>query len=401
MLACDIYLVISVENFYWALYEHMLGPSRIDCWYYFPFGTTQNLSTVGPFQDVFKPHHVLFHFDQEPLWQNNLGHAYEINSMTAHSTKILKILANSEHSEIKKRLCHERAMVDWYFFYHGFAAHDWFRDAQYLGDCIKPNKVFVSLNHLTQHTRNYRLALSARLMAKGLDNHGSISLHATRNQCQHEISRPDNNLTNTSRYLINQQLIEKSMPLPRILDRHKVDGSFSARFGREEYHLWQKSFLHVVNETVFYDKKLHLTEKIFKPIVSMRPFILVAAPGNLRYLKSYGFRTFDRWIDETYDSIEDNDSRLDAITDQIQILCSMHPHALHDMLNDMHDTLIYNKQHFFTNFKKIIIDELVDNFDTCVRIWNNGRIDPDRRILCNIDMGKIKNVLAGTVIVGT
>ena len=79
----------------------------------------------------------------------------------------------------------------------------------------------------------------------------------------------------------------------------------------------------------------------------------------------------------------------------------MHPHALHDMLNDMHDTLIYNKQHFFTNFKKIIIDELVDNFDTCVRIWNNGRVDPDRRILCNIDMGKIKNVLAGTVIVGT
>ena len=394
--------MISVENFYWALYENLLGPSGIDCWYYFPFGTTQNLSGVGQFQDWrVKQPHVLFHFDQEPLWQNNLGDAYEINSMTANSTKILKILANSERSEIKKTVCRERSMLDWYFFYHGFAAHDWFRDTRYLGDCIKPSKVFVSLNHLTQHKRNYRLALSARLMAKGLEHHGSISLHTTRDQCEHEINRPDTNLSNTSRCLISQHMIEKSVPLPLILDRHEIDSSFSARFGREEYNLWQKSFLHVVNETVFYDKKLHLTEKIFKPIVSMRPFILAAAPGNLQYLKSYGFRTFDRWIDETYDSIEDNDSRLDAITDQIEILCNMHPHALHDMLNDMHDTLIYNKQHFFTNFKKIIIDELVDNFDTCVRIWNNGRIDPDRRILCNIDMSKIKNVLAGTVIVGT
>lgn len=394
--------MISVENFYWALYENLLGPSGIDCWYYFPFGTTQNLSGVGQFQDWRgKQPHVLFHFDQEPLWQNNLGDAYEINSMTAHSIKIPRMLANSEHSEIKKTVCRQRSMLDWYFFYHGFAAHDWFRDTRYLGDCIKPSKVFVSLNHLTQHKRNYRLALSARLMAKGLEHHGSISLHTTRDQCEHEINRPDPNLSNTSRCLISQHMIEKSVPLPLILDRHEIDSSFSARFGREEYNLWQKSFLHVVNETVFYDKKLHLTEKIFKPIVSMRPFILVAAPGNLQYLKSYGFRTFDRWIDETYDSIEDNDSRLDAITNQIEILCKMHPHTLHDMLNDMHDTLIYNKQHFFTNFKKIIIDELVDNFDTCVRIWNNGRIDPDRRILCNIDMSKIKNVLAGTVIVGT
>ena len=98
--------MISVENFYWALYEHLLGPSGIDCWYYFPFGTTQNLSGVGQFQDWRgKQPHVLFHFDQEPLWQNNLGDAYEINSMTAHSIKIPRMLANSEHSEIKKTVC--------------------------------------------------------------------------------------------------------------------------------------------------------------------------------------------------------------------------------------------------------------------------------------------------------
>ena len=43
---------------------------------------------------------------------------------------------------------------------------------------------------------------------------------------------------------------------------------------------------HIVTETIFYDNKLHFTEKVFKPIVARRPFFLVGAPGNLAYLKS-------------------------------------------------------------------------------------------------------------------
>ena len=37
---------------------------------------------------------------------------------------------------------------------------------------------------------------------------------------------------------------------------------------------------------------MHLTEKIFKPIVNKQPFMLLAAPDNLAYLKSYGFKTY-------------------------------------------------------------------------------------------------------------
>jgi hypothetical protein len=38
--------------------------------------------------------------------------------------------------------------------------------------------------------------------------------------------------------------------------------------------------------------------------------MLLAAPGNLAYLKSYGFKTFDSVIDESYDTIQDNDLAL-------------------------------------------------------------------------------------------
>ena len=66
--------------------------------------------------------------------------------------------------------------------------------------------------------------------------------------------------------------------------------------------LQQSALWNVVSETVFYHNKLHLTEKIFKPIVSKQPFMLLAAPGNLKYLKSYGFKTFDHLWSEDYDN---------------------------------------------------------------------------------------------------
>ena len=118
----------------------------------------------------------------------------------------------------------------------------------------------------------------------------------------------------------------------------------------------------MVTETVYFDTKLHLTEKVFKPIVSKRPFFLASTPGSLAYLKSYGFRTFDQWIDESYDLEQDHYIRIEKITEEIARLCAMEPADLIMMHKEMQETLEYNFNHFYTAFKNIIIDELVDNF---------------------------------------
>jgi len=119
---------------------------------------------------------------------------------------------------------------------------------------------------------------------------------------------------------------------------------------------------HIVTETVYFQPKLHLTEKIFKPIVSQKPFILVGAPGNLAYLKSYGFQTFDRWIDESYDQEQDHYIRIEKITTEIVRLCAMSHVQLTTMHEEMKSILLYNYQHFYTTFKDQLVDELVDNF---------------------------------------
>lgn len=291
-------------------------------------------------------------------------------------------------------------MLDWYFFYHGLATQDWFRDARFIGDIQQPNKVYCSLNNIVTGKRSYRMALIARFMANDLCDFGDISFHADKLMCQTEIDQIDSHLSSADKWLITKTIIDGAASLPLIVDHAQVDGSFSARLGHQEYRLWQNSFVHVVNETVFYDHKLHLTEKIFKPIVALRPFLLVAAPGNLAYLQSYGFKTFDTWIDESYDKITDPDTRLHMILHEITRLCNLSPRQLSEMHQDMLPVLQHNKQHFFTAFRDQVVDELVDNFDACLRVWNNGRIDPCRSVPITHDSHQVKNLLKNSIIAG-
>lgn len=386
--------MISVDNLYWVLYHHLLRPAGLDCCYYYPFGTTQNLSHQGEFKPrrIRHEHHVLFHFDQEPLYSDDLGQLYQSHQQY-FSTKICKILANSEHSLTKRLVCDNRSMLDWYFFYHGLISQDWFRDTRYLADLYSPISVFCSLNHVVTGKRSYRMALTARLMDQDLEEFGQISFHGDQQVCQQEIDFADSELSGYDKKLIRTNIIDSRRTWPMILDSTNVDGSFSARLGHVEYRLWQQSLFHIVNETVFYDAKLHLTEKIFKPIVALRPFVLVAAPGNLAYLQSYGFRTFDAWIDESYDTILAPDSRLQAITQVIKGLCDLTTRQLQAMHQDMMSVLIYNKNHFFTEFKDMIVDELVDNFDGCIKIWNNGRLETERMVQELYDTRLVKRIL--------
>ena len=124
------------------------------------------------------------------------------------------------------------------------------------------------------------------------------------------------------------------------------------------------AFWHIVTETVFYYDKLHLTEKIFKPIVSKQPFMLLAAPGNLAYLKSYGFKTFDSVIDETYDTIQDNDLRTKAVVDQLHWYCNLTPGEKTDIIQQLEPIIDYNFHHFYSEFRHIITRELLDNIKT-------------------------------------
>lgn len=390
------------------MHEHLLSPTKLHAWYYYPWGTQQNLHLI--------PHnrfecgtrhsragvictrnsradggHVLFYFDQEPIYSDFMGHLYDRHHESWGFTVWPKFLANSEKSRIKKDICRNRHFLDWYYFFHGFAALDWFRDAKYLDSNHSIDTAYLCLNHLIAGKRSYRISLLARLLDRRCTQTGRISFHSDYSDVCDELQSPDTHLSLTSRKIISENL-QGMIDLPWHVDTEIGSGHLSATFGMEEYTLWQKSFVHIVTETVFYESKLHLTEKIFKPIVAVRPFVLVSAPGNLAYLREYGFKTFGHWIDESYDRIQDDDDRLDAIAAEIARLQALPLPELQRILGEMLPVLEYNRRHFFDRFREIIVHEMVDNFDQCIRIWNNGRVD-DRIIPVPQNLCKVKEIL--------
>lgn len=147
-------------------------------------------------------------------------------------------------------------------------------------------------------------------------------------------------------------------PVPsNSFDKH---GNDSAELNFHELTPWNTSFLHIVNETIW-QEKIHFTEKIFKPIILHQPFVVVQAPNSLEYLRSYGFRTFDHWWDESYDKISDPNKRLNAIADIINYIGNKSLEELEVLRMEMADVLEHNFRHFYENIPAICLDELEKN----------------------------------------
>jgi hypothetical protein len=76
----------------------------------------------------------------------------------------------------------------------------------------------------------------------------------------------------------------------------------------------------VVAETNYDNHYSFFTEKIVKPILAERLFVVFSGQYYLRNLRDLGFKTFDGIIDETYDTIADHEQRFKLILDQMQYL---------------------------------------------------------------------------------
>jgi len=154
------------------------------------------------------------------------------------------------------------------------------------------------------------------------------------------------------------QVLESNHVKPHSFDEH---GNESAYIEMRYETAFNTSFLHVVMGTLFTEEKHHLTEKVFKPIVLQQPFVLVAPRGCLGYLKSYGFRTFDNWWDESYDDIKDPNQRLDAVAEIINYVANLDWEDLYRMRTEMTEVLQHNRRLFYGSFATDCWHELKRN----------------------------------------
>jgi len=102
------------------------------------------------------------------------------------------------------------------------------------------------------------------------------------------------------------------------------------------------TYFSVVTETVCdYPYSLR-SEKIYKPIAMGHPWIAAANQGFYRDIHNQGFQTYSNLIDESFDTIDNNQDRLDRIAAVIKDLCQQ---DLAEFLVAAEQTSKYNQQH--------------------------------------------------------
>jgi hypothetical protein len=127
----------------------------------------------------------------------------------------------------------------------------------------------------------------------------------------------------------------------------------------ETYEPHINSYFDICFESFFYNESetISLTEKVFKSIINFQPFVFVTTFGTLKILKELGFKTFDGFIDESYDDIQNNDKRMDKIYSEIKRLCEMSKEEIHNWYWSMEDILIHNHNHLLNIHRNKMITE--------------------------------------------
>ena len=119
-------------------------------------------------------------------------------------------------------------------------------------------------------------------------------------------------------------------------------------WGREEelikkfFDSYKECFCAVINETRFAQPFGYFSEKTITAMGSKLPIILVAPPRTLEYLKTFGFQTFDKWWDESYDLEEDHEQRLLKIFDVIDFINNKSLDELKIIYQEMKEILEHN-----------------------------------------------------------
>ena len=177
----------------------------------------------------------------------------------------------------------------------------------------------------------HRLILVALLIETGEINDGLVSLYTN----LAEYYSLDDILSSCSvshklkervKHIINKH--DDLFPMRLTLDEHASNPV--ASISEEDYKAYQQTYFSVVTETnffrrhkIFQQPKIYCSEKIYKAIRCKHPFVLIAPHNSLARLRDDGYMTFNDVINESYDSIPDDEERLLRVHQEIIRICML------------------------------------------------------------------------------
>lgn len=192
---------------------------------------------------------------------------------------------------------------------------------------IDEKYLFLSYN---RNPRPQRIQLLLIMLKEKLFHRGWISL----NELIYP-PMPDDNLDDFN-YLKNNA--------PFVIDtRYDLFYNLAINITKEDY---EKTFISLISESLADDDTLFFSEKIWKPIMVGHPFILYGNQYSLKLLKQWGFKTFNKWIDESYDNEPDRVIRAQMVVKEIKKFENKTIDQLKIIRNEMNEICEFNQNHY-------------------------------------------------------
>jgi len=150
-----------------------------------------------------------------------------------------------------------------------------------------------------------------------------------------------------------------------IIDYDDLPNVWGFNFEQKESYL--NSYIHITAETNFFERGLYLSEKTWKPMGQLQPFIMMGPAGSLELIRSYGFKTFDGFIDESYDKIENNEERFKFLINEIERLSNLPKEELKNWYKSIFNDILVHNQKVLIDYKdtdkKHIRKQFLDLFE--------------------------------------
>lgn len=362
------------NNIFWSYINQSVPSTRI--FFCDPPGRSDPDSLYNFGSSPSESNYIFFH-DQEPIHLDI--HTLLFDDVVRRNTNLnngigptKKAIITSEwNSEYVDQVCSKYNWHGYYYFYHGWAALDWYRGYNRTWLMPTPNerfiqKSFICPNRIIGGKRDHRVLLLYHLFKQ----HVSNALISCPQNCP---------LENQTINEISSKFKNQYPDIDSVFEKARLPLNFPNETGHPMHSCWLSLFnecsetlAYVVTETVYTGKRNHLTEKTFKPICQQMPFVMVSTVGSLEYLRRYGFKTFNLLWDEDYDNEHDDITRLEKIAKILKELDNMSKRELNQLYAAAQPMVEHNYQHFYNgNFEKILWKELTQMLD---QIKNDFRI---------------------------
>ncbi len=202
---------------------------------------------------------------------------------------------------------------------------------------------------LSRNYRIWRLYVFSELVKRNLIENFNYSFHNI-----HPYNDPPKVIPLET--MQNDLLRMTGQSVPKVINKwlkqcpHELSSNNEVRnkWSNVTYDTIRASDFHLVIETHFDQKEFFsgnkeysrdfspssITEKCYKSIACLTPFIVFSTPFYLQDLRNLGFKTYSPFINEHYDTETDSVKRLNMIVDEINRICALSDNDYRQLVNN-------------------------------------------------------------------